>query len=81
MPLRLFRNVGYVAIVMVATIAAMVYYRYGISSDLLLCYAHRFHSLTVLWPTIIGTVYTTDIIKIGWQSVSFALSLYLLGVF
>lgn len=51
MPLRLFRNVGYVAIVMVATIAAMVYY-----------------SLTVLWPTIIGTVYTTDIIKIGWQS-------------
>lgn len=51
MPLRLFKNVGYVAIVMVATIAAMVYY-----------------SLTVLWPTIIGTVYTTDVIKIGWQS-------------
>lgn len=51
MPLRLFKNVGYVAIVMIATIAAMVYY-----------------SLTVLWPTIIGTVYTTDVIKIGWQS-------------
>ena len=81
MPLRLFRNVGYVAIVMVATIAAMVYYRYGINSDLLLCYAHRFHSLTVLWPTIIGTVYTTDVIKIGWQSVSLALPLYLLGIF
>ncbi|KAF2500435.1 fungal trichothecene efflux pump [Lophium mytilinum] len=51
MPLRLFKNIEYVAIVMVATIAAMVYY-----------------SLTVLWPTIIGTVYTTNVIKIGWQS-------------
>ena len=38
-------------------------------------------SLTILWPTIIGTVYTTDVIKIGWQSVSFASSLYLLDVF
>ncbi|KAF2190996.1 trichothecene efflux pump [Zopfia rhizophila CBS 207.26] len=51
MPLRLFKNIEFVAIVMVATIAAMVYY-----------------SLTVLWPTILGTVYTTDTLKIGWAS-------------
>ncbi|KAK3069699.1 hypothetical protein LTS18_000260, partial [Coniosporium uncinatum] len=51
MPVRLFKNVGYVAIVMIATIGAMVYY-----------------SMTVIWPTIIGTVYTTDIMAIGWQS-------------
>jgi hypothetical protein len=44
-PPRLFKNVGYVAIVACATIAAMVYY-----------------SMTILWPTVIGTVY------IGWQS-------------
>lgn len=51
MPPRMFRNIGYVAIVAVATIGAMVYF-----------------SLTVLWPTIIGTIYTTDSMQIGWQS-------------
>lgn len=24
--------------------------------------------MTILWPTILGTVYTTDVIEIGWQS-------------
>lgn len=47
----MFRNVGFVAIIAVATIGAMVYF-----------------SLTVLWPTIIGTIYTTDSMQIGWQS-------------
>lgn len=51
MPPRLFKKLEYVAIVMVAAVAAMVYY-----------------ALTVLWPTILGTVYTTDSIKIGWAS-------------
>ncbi|KAF1981886.1 fungal trichothecene efflux pump [Aulographum hederae CBS 113979] len=51
MPLRLFKNVGYVAIVGIACVGAMIYY-----------------SLTVLWPTIISTVYTTDVKAIGWQS-------------
>ncbi|KAM0355870.1 hypothetical protein ACHAPU_000257 [Fusarium lateritium] len=27
-----------------------------------------YYSLTVLWPTIIGELYTSDSIKIGWQS-------------
>ncbi|KAF2019705.1 fungal trichothecene efflux pump [Aaosphaeria arxii CBS 175.79] len=51
MPPRLFKKLEYVAIVMVASIAAMVYY-----------------ALTVLWPTILGTIYTTDSLKIGWAS-------------
>lgn len=51
MPPRLFKKLEYVAIVMVACIAAMVYY-----------------ALTVLWPTILGAIYTTDVIKIGWAS-------------
>lgn len=51
MPPRLFKSIGYVAIVMCATIGAMVYY-----------------SMTILWPTVIGTVYTTDVVKIGLQS-------------
>lgn len=50
-PPRLFKNIGFVAIVLCATIGSMIYY-----------------SMTILWPTIIGTVYTTDVIKIGWQS-------------
>jgi hypothetical protein len=50
-PPRLFRNIGYVAIVSCATIGAMIYY-----------------SMTILWPTIIGTVYTTNVLAIGWQS-------------
>ncbi|KAF7554035.1 hypothetical protein G7Z17_g3246 [Cylindrodendrum hubeiense] len=51
MPPRVFKNIGFVAIVTIATVASIVYY-----------------SLTVLWPTIISTIYTTDSIKIGWQS-------------
>ncbi|KAL5119952.1 hypothetical protein ACEQ8H_002050 [Pleosporales sp. CAS-2024a] len=27
-----------------------------------------YYSMTVVWPTLIGTIYTTDVIKIGWQS-------------
>jgi Fungal trichothecene efflux pump (TRI12) len=27
-----------------------------------------YYSMTILWPTIIGTVYTTNVIAIGWQS-------------
>ncbi|KAJ4263814.1 hypothetical protein NW762_005847 [Fusarium torreyae] len=50
-PSRVFKNLGFVAVVACATVASMVYY-----------------SLTVLWPTIISTLYTTDSIKIGWQS-------------
>ncbi|KAF4924399.1 Trichothecene efflux pump TRI12 [Colletotrichum viniferum] len=51
MPPRMFKNIGFVAIIAIATVGAMVYY-----------------SLTVLWPTIIGSIYTTDSMKIGWQS-------------
>ncbi|CAG9947642.1 unnamed protein product [Clonostachys rosea f. rosea IK726] len=51
MPPRMFRNIGFVAVIATATIASMVYY-----------------SMTVLWPTIIQTVYTTDVKAIGWQS-------------
>lgn len=51
MPPRMFRNVGFVGIVAVGTIGAMVYF-----------------SLTVLWPQIIGTIYTDDSMQIGWQS-------------
>lgn len=51
MPPRLFKNVGFVAIIIIASIGSMIYY-----------------SLTVLWPTIIGNVYTTDTIQIGLQS-------------
>jgi len=51
MPPRLFKDVGFVAIVVAACIGAMVYY-----------------SMTIVWPTLIGTVYTPDVIEIGWQS-------------
>jgi hypothetical protein len=51
MPPRLFKKLEFVAIVMVATIGAAVYY-----------------ALTILWPTILGTLYTTDSKKIGWAS-------------
>ncbi|ROT41715.1 trichothecene efflux pump [Sodiomyces alkalinus F11] len=51
MPPRMFRNIGFSAIVTIATIGSMVYY-----------------SLTVLWPVIIGSIYTTDSMEIGWQS-------------
>lgn len=51
MPPRLFKDIGYVALVLAAAIAAMVYY-----------------SMTVVWPTLISTVYTTDVIQVGWDS-------------
>ncbi|CAK7202258.1 hypothetical protein SEUCBS139899_004980 [Sporothrix eucalyptigena] len=51
MPPRLFKNRGFVGIVIVASIGAMIYY-----------------SMTVLWPTIITTLYTSDSIQVGWQS-------------
>ncbi|KAK7430669.1 hypothetical protein QQZ08_002713 [Neonectria magnoliae] len=51
MPPRMFKKIGFVAIITIATVGSMVYY-----------------SLTILWPTIIGTVYTADVTKIGWQS-------------
>jgi hypothetical protein len=51
MPPRLFKNIGFVAIVVAACIGAMVYY-----------------SMTIVWPTLITTVYTPDVIAVGWQS-------------
>src|ERR1700761_1671198 len=51
MPPRLFKKVGYVAVVTCAAIGAMVYY-----------------AMTIVWPTAIGTLYTTSIMGIGWQS-------------
>jgi hypothetical protein len=27
-----------------------------------------YYSMTIVWPTLIGTVYTPDVIEIGWQS-------------
>ncbi len=51
MPPRLFRKIGYVAIVACACIGAMVYY-----------------AMTIIWPTAVGTLYTTDVMEIGWQS-------------
>ena len=51
MPPRLFKKIGYVAVVTCAAIGAMVYY-----------------SMTIVWPTAIQTLYTTNTIEIGWQS-------------
>lgn len=51
MPPRLFKNIGFSAIVAIAAVGAMIYY-----------------SFTVLWPTIITTIYTADSIKVGLQS-------------
>lgn len=51
MPPRLFKNVGFSAIVAVACVAVTVYY-----------------SFTVLWPTMIGSLYTSDSLQIGLQS-------------
>ncbi|KAL4808006.1 fungal trichothecene efflux pump [Aspergillus unguis] len=50
MPPRLFKNIGFSAIVTDAAVGAMVYY-----------------SFTVLWPTVISGIYTTDSIQIGLQ--------------
>lgn len=51
MPPRLFKKIGYVAVVACAAIGAMSYY-----------------SLTVVWPTVISTLYTTNTMEVGWQS-------------
>ncbi|KAH0848654.1 siderophore iron transporter [Fonsecaea pedrosoi] len=51
MPPRLFKNIGFVAVVATSSVGGMVYF-----------------SMTVMWPTIVGTVFTSDIISIGWQS-------------
>jgi len=51
MPPRMFKNIGFDAVITIATIGSMVYY-----------------SLTVLWPVLIGSLYTTDSMQIGWDS-------------
>lgn len=51
MPPRIFKNLGFVAVVTTSTIGGMVYY-----------------SMSILWPLILGTVYTTNVMTIGWQS-------------
>ncbi|KAE9379631.1 TRI12-domain-containing protein [Stipitochalara longipes BDJ] len=50
-PIRIFKNIGYLAVVACATIAAMIYY-----------------SMTILCPTVIGKIYSTNVLTIGWQS-------------
>ena len=27
-----------------------------------------YYSMTIVWPTVIGTLYTTNVLEIGWQS-------------
>jgi len=51
-PMRLFRNIPYDALVICASVGAMIYY-----------------SMTVLWPTLIGSLWLTDETMIGWYSV------------
>lgn len=51
MPPRMFRNIGFDAVIACATIASMVYY-----------------SMTVLWPTILQTVFAASVTQVGWQS-------------
>lgn len=51
MPPRMFRNIGFDAVIACATIASMVYY-----------------SMTVLWPTILQTVFSASVTQVGWQS-------------
>lgn len=51
MPMSLFRNVKYDAIVACASIGAMVYY-----------------SGTVIWPTMVGALFTTSVKRVGWLS-------------
>ncbi|KAF2186650.1 fungal trichothecene efflux pump [Zopfia rhizophila CBS 207.26] len=50
-PMRLFKNIQYDAIIACASIGAMVYY-----------------ANTVIWPTMIGALYTTDVTATGWLS-------------
>lgn len=51
MPPRIFGNIEFVALVMIAALSSMVYY-----------------SMTVLWPTLIQTVFDADVMEVGWQS-------------
>ena len=51
MPPRLFKKIGFVAVVICAAIGAVVYY-----------------SMTVVWPTAISALYTTETMAVGWQS-------------
>ncbi|PVH95769.1 fungal trichothecene efflux pump [Periconia macrospinosa] len=50
-PMKLFKNVEYDAIVACASLAAVVYY-----------------ANTVIWPTMIGALFTTDVKRTGWLS-------------
>ncbi|KAH0542656.1 hypothetical protein FGG08_002979 [Glutinoglossum americanum] len=50
-PMRLFRNIQWVAITVCATVGAMIYY-----------------SMSVLWPLVVGSLYTNDVTEIGWMS-------------
>ncbi|MCJ1372698.1 hypothetical protein MMC20_003923 [Loxospora ochrophaea] len=50
-PMRLFRNIKWVAIVIDATVASMIYY-----------------SMTVIWPTLVGSLFTTSVQGVGWMS-------------
>lgn len=52
-PMRLFLNIKYDALVACASVGAMIYY-----------------SMIVLWPTLLGQLFTTDSKRIGWLSVS-----------
>jgi MFS family permease len=48
MPPRIFRNTGFIAVILVAAVGAMIYY-----------------SLTILWPSILATVYGRDTFQVG----------------
>lgn len=50
-PMRLFRNRGYVGTILTASVGSMIYY-----------------SMAVLWPMLIGDLYTTNILEVGWMS-------------
>lgn len=50
-PMALFKNTKYDAIVACASIGGLVYY-----------------SMTVIWPTLIGAIFTTNVQEIGWLS-------------
>ncbi|KAF1935550.1 TRI12-domain-containing protein [Clathrospora elynae] len=50
-PMRLFKNIQYDAIVACASLAAVVYY-----------------ANSIIWPTMVSSLFTMDITKIGWLS-------------
>ncbi|KAI9785955.1 MAG: hypothetical protein M1839_008221 [Geoglossum umbratile] len=50
-PIKLFKNIPWVAITVCGTVGSMIYY-----------------SMSVLWPHVVGSLYTTDITEIGWMS-------------